>query len=269
MQGILPKAITKFMVGFGIITSFYFSFTAEVSHEKVEGLKGKTKTQVDTLAMKESNPTDTVRMKRFEKAKRVFSIYNKEVSDETVNTFLDVCEYYDIGKNEEAFDIFIGQICVESGAKQFAKNGKILRSSGNAIGISQIVPTTAFFYLKHYIPEKNRVELSKKGVNFDFIDSHELTTVHVTEDSTITYVSGEARKKTINWLKDERNNLYLWGYIMKRNLGRFNMFETLVAYNKGPAYLKHVPSPVTHEYVKKIRWIVYNRINNKENLAYN
>lgn len=269
MKGTIQKAILIFGVGVGLITSLYALSIYETPHERAEGLKGKINAQTDTFAMKKINPVDSTRMKRFKKVKRVFSIYNKEISDETINTFLNVCEHYGIGKNEKIFDMFIGQICVESGAQQFTKDGKILKSSGNAIGIGQIVPTTAFFYLNNYIPEADKVELTKRGVGFGFVNTHELTTVQVTEDSTITYVSGKARKKTINWLKNEKNNLYLWGYIMKRNLERFNISETLVAYNRGPAYVKHVPSPIAHKYVKKVRWIVYNRVNEEEGLAYN
>lgn len=242
----------------------------ENDYSKVESLKNNPQDTTDEFDLVDSpKKKDTTRIKRFKKTKRVFSEYNKNVSDETVETFLDVCQFYNLIKDEHHFNYYIGQICLESGAKQYSEGGEIIKSSGNAIGISQIVPTTAFFYLKHYIPPEDKKELKKKGVNTDFVENHELTVIKVNEDSVFKYVSGKARKKTVDWLKNEKNNLYLWGYIMKRNLNRFNMFSALVAYNKGPYYLTRVENSSEFIYVKKIRYIVYNKIKGGNNIAMN
>lgn len=272
MKRKLYMKITPFLLAFGLLFGGHFTDVFEKEHKEVEGLKDNDVTDTIGFDIDKTDefPMDSVYKERFTKVKRVFSVYNKDVTDETVRTFLTVCQHYDLIQSEELLDLFIGQICVESGAKQFWKDGIVIRSSGNAIGISQIVPTTAFLYMKHYIPEEEKKELKERyGIDMSFVKDHELTTVRVNEDSTFRYVSGVARQKTIDWLSNEKNNLYLWGCIMNKNLSRFDIYSTLVAYNRGPAFLNRVDSPFHHIYVKKIRGVVYSKIHNAQQMAQN
>jgi len=152
----------------------------------------------------------------------------------------------------EMLDWCVGQILLESGAKQYhqtgyPKEGQLVRSSGGAICIAQILPSTAYGYLNKYVTTEDAIDMATLGCTpFDFIVA----------DSC-------SRTKGINlsreWLKDETNNLILWGYIMRRKLNqRPNILKVLITYNAGTkgmnTYVNNGGQLHNHKYVKGIKY---------------
>ena len=82
-----------------------------------------------------------------------FKKYNKKIKIKTVKKFIEVCDSFNIDKNIKTLT---AQICLESGAKQ-TLNGKTLESSGNALGISQVTPYTAYLYFKNVISKNDKL----------------------------------------------------------------------------------------------------------------
>lgn len=175
-----------------------------------------------------------------------FKHYNEDIDEKTVEKFIQVVEYFKLDSTKRTFDLCISQICVESGAKQKNIDGTVVKSSGNAIGIAQIVPTTAFHYLKNVAGEENKYIFKDLGAtNYDFLLNSEK-------------LDKQTRKKVIKWTKNETNNLVLWGFIMKNILKKNNnkIKESLVAYNMGNAglfnYVKSGNNVNEHLYIVMI-----------------
>jgi len=180
-----------------------------------------------------------------------FKVFNPDLDSSTVFTFNKVCGYYDLDTTTEMLGWCVGQILLESGAKQYhqashPKAGQLVRSSGGAIGIAQILPSTAYGYLKKYVTTEDAIDMASLGCTpFDFIVA----------DSC-------SRSSGINlsreWLKDETNNLILWGYIMRRKLNqRPNILKVLITYNAGTSgmntYVNNGGQLHNHKYVKGIK----------------
>ena len=171
-----------------------------------------------------------------------FKKYNKNIKIKTVKKFIEVCDSFKINKNIKTLT---AQICLESGAKQ-SLNGKTLESSGNALGISQVTPYTAYLFFKNVISKNDKL-LKQLG-------GSEYKNILTTNDSKLR------RKKVQKWLSNETNNLIMYGYLMNRGIFKYGGLEnSLVVYSKGPYFLrKSLKSKVkldTLHYISSIKKI--------------
>jgi hypothetical protein len=171
-----------------------------------------------------------------------FKKYNKKIKIKTVKKFIEVCDSFNIDKNIKTLT---AQICLESGAKQ-TLNGKTLESSGNALGISQVTPYTAYLYFKNVISKNDKLLNQLGGSDYKNILN--------TNDSKLR------RKKVQKWLSNETNNLIMYGYLMSRGIFKYGgLKNSLVVYSKGPYFLrKSLKSNVkldTLHYISSIRKI--------------
>ena len=159
---------------------------------------------------------------------------------------------YGLDTSELLLKTCVSQICYESGAKHINSKGDILLSSGNAIAITQLVPTTGYFYLRNIITDEELNDMMTIGVTDpDFVKKYP------------RYKSSpEQRRETIKWLSNEVNNIVLWGYIMRHNLNKsgYTLNDALLAYNQGNGYLnKYInngKATSNHIYVKTINRLV-------------
>ena len=180
-----------------------------------------------------------------------FNVFNPELDSSTVITFNEVCKHYGLDSTEEMLEWCTGQILLESGAKQYyetnhPKSGKLVESYSGAIGISQIMPATAFGNLKKYVTEKEANDMYAMGCT---------SFAHIL-DSTCTKSEGITMAR--EWLTNETNNIILWGYIMRRKLDkRPNILKVLVSYNAGTGgmikFVNNGGQLSNHEYVKGIQ----------------
>jgi|TARA_B110000259_G_C14008415_1_gene398732 hypothetical protein len=199
---------------------------------------------------------DEIEHNEFDRVYKRFKLYNKNIDTLTVNHFIKVVKLYGLDTTNTIYDACISQICLESGAKQFYANGNVVVSSGNAIGISQIIPTTAHHYLKKVISSEDSLKIMELGAtDFSFVQDKKSFT-------------SKCRKKVIKWLERPENNIILWGYIMKHTLilRRYNITKTLVEYNIGGGglnrYIAEGNMPSGHHYVIMVRGII-KRFSNK------
>jgi len=224
----------------------------------------KTKAEKDNLEQK----LYKIHTIKFKRTFNTFKKYNPLIDTSTVETFLKVIQFYKLDSTTSLFNMCIAQLCHESGAKHHIKN-KVIESNGNALGISQIVPTTAFQYLRYTLSEKEKENMIKLGATpFRWIKKYNYKYKEVIyEDSTVTnlpYVGPYARTEIKNWLYSETNNIILWGYIMKHTLeaNNYNLNKSLLTYNQGQGfvfkYIKKGGNVWEHDYVQKINWISKN-----------
>ena len=150
-----------------------------------------------------------------------FKKYNKNIKIKTVKKFIEVCDSFKINDNIKTLT---AQICLESGAKQ-SLNGKTLESSGNALGISQVTPYTAYLFFKNVISKNDKL-LSQLG-------GSDYKNILITNDSKLR------RKKVQKWLCNETNNLIMYGYLMNHCIIKYGgLKNSLVVYSKGPYFLR-------------------------------
>jgi len=150
-----------------------------------------------------------------------FKKYNKNINTKTVNKFIEVCDSFKIKNNIKTLT---AQICLESGAKQ-TLNGKTLESSGNALGISQVTPYTAYLFFKNIISKDDRLLKDLGGSDYK--------NILVTNDKKLR------RKKVQKWLCNETNNLIMYGYLMNHCIIKYGgLKNSLVVYSKGPYFLR-------------------------------
>lgn len=176
-----------------------------------------------------------------------FEIYNSEIDTETVVLFLNSIDNFNL-RDELVFDLLVGQIMLESQAKQFytkehEKSGEVVRGASGEVGIAQIMPTTAIHYLERIV--KDPEELYSLGAtDYSFVFNNELS-------KDVKY------NLAVDWLTNVNNNLALWGFIMRDNLRENGVLEGFVAYNTGKGGLKRFLSkfkhPSKHRYIKAIK----------------
>lgn len=192
--------------------------------------------------------------KWFEYTYNRFKVYNRDIDSSTVELFLDVAEHYGFADDSTQYRLVVGQILLESGANQYyfkghPYEGRLVLSPVGAVGMTQIMPTTAYHFMDRVINEKDREVFKKFGADeFKFIDNEFLTKNEKVE---------LARK----WLTNKENNIIMWGYIMRHNMTKTgNLVKSLIAYNAGRGglniYMKNGNSIWNHDYVKGI----YNRL---------
>lgn len=193
--------------------------------------------------------------KRFEKfnfTKDRFGVFNSILEDSTVSRFIEVAEYFKLDSTEEMFNLFVHEIILESGAKQYyqpghPKEGQLVESYAGAVGIGQIMPNTAFSFLKRVVDSAEMYNLG--CTDFEWIHG-----------SKGTYSAPEPhiRAKVREWLINEDNNLALWGAIMRYNLDKQDndVILALISYNAGGgglnSFLSTGANPASHSYIKGI-----------------
>ncbi len=218
-----------------------FSITTIVLVRKIDSLESELSDK-DCLLDYFMNPED---FKSFSYVHKRFKEYNEKIEAKTIRKFIEVSEFYNLDTTDLLFDICISQICLESGANHLDKNCDVVKSSGHAIGITQIVPTTAFLFLKNQLSDQDKKDFIELGAtSFDFVND--------------ANKAKEVRAELIDWLCDETNNLILWGYMMHYSLERkdYNINHSLIIYNAGDSvlikFIKAGNNPKNFEYVKKI-----------------
>lgn len=175
-----------------------------------------------------------------------FEIYNPEIDTETVVLFLNSIDHFNL-RDELVFNLLVGQIMLESQAKQYyttghSKHGEIIRGTSGEVGIAQIMPTTALHYLEKVVKGNELYDLGVSDYSFVFNDK----------------LSKQKKyDKMVVWLSNINNNLALWGFIMHDNLKQNDVLEGFVAYNAGIGGLKRFLSSFKraskHKYIKSIK----------------
>ena len=217
------------IIGLGFLLQF-LSTPSTKKHDKI----------VEVVEEKTELPTN------FDYVYKHFKVYNAEIDTETVILFNNVCTHYKLDTTKQLLDLCIGQILYESGAQQYyasnhPKEGELVQSYAGAIGIGQIMPNTAYGIISKLSP-KDATGMLKLGC----------TPVY-----SIRY-SESVRKYSEKWISNKRNNLIMWGYIMKTNLSkRPNIYKALVSYNSGTGgmirFIKNGGDVYQHKYVRGIR----------------
>lgn len=172
-----------------------------------------------------------------------FKVFNPDIDTNTVVLFINTVDYYGLRKGD-LFDMLIGQVLLESRAMQFysnngTKKGEVVRGTSGEVGITQIMPSTALYYLSKVV--KDDYELYDLGASdFSFVYDDSLT-----KEIKLNMV--------ITWLSRIENNFALWGYIMREGLESNDMLSAFVIYNAGKGgMIKHLSSNGTlldHKYV--------------------
>lgn len=238
--------ITKKFIAFSSLTIIFGLTTSLKSNDG--DISNNLINSLDNLNVNEDFLNDSL----FNVAYKKFSYYNENIANTTVLQFVKVAKFYGLS-DANTFNLCISQICYESRARQYRDNGEIMKSSANAIGIAQIVPTTGFHNLKNVLTDEDRKEFIELGAtDMSFVDKYP----RYKNDTN-------AWNETKKWLTNETNNIILWGYIMKNSLGGGrDINSTFVAYNGGGGYLnswvKNGKSPNEHQYVRKISEITNN-----------
>jgi hypothetical protein len=179
-----------------------------------------------------------------------FKVFNPDLDSATVILFNEVCTHYDLDTTPELLKWCVGQILLESGAKQYyeighPKEGQLVKSSAGARGFTQIMPNTAYGNLKKYITDEEADCMYGLGAtSFEFIKKD-------TSKSALVNMSAE-------WIENETNNIILWGFIMRRKLNdRPDILKVLVSYNAGTGgminYVNNGGILSNHKYVKGIQ----------------
>ena len=145
-------------------------------------------------------------------------------------------------------DKMIAQLCTESSGKH-TKNNKVLISSGGAMGISQITPTTAFHFMKYSLKAKDKKRLNDIGV---VIPEWIATMKYSIDENGKRYLSKSNREKVKNFLADPRNNISLWTCMMSTLKDKYGMEKALIAYTDGEGSIKE-KNPSVHPYVKRVK----------------
>lgn len=212
-----------------ILTIFMFANNIVTSNES-KIVKIKT---CDDFIAKDTISLDT----NFTFTYKAFKFYNPEIDTQSVNKFLEVCNFYGFNTDEKVFKYCLGQLLLESGGKHY-KNGKINIGSGRYVGVAQISASSGL------------AVLTKRVNDSDFNDFKFLA-----NDSTL--IKPKTYSQSIKWLSDFDNNLILWGYMINYNLKMGSIEHALVRYNAGPGgyinYINSGNSVNNHHYIRGIK----------------
>lgn len=169
--------------------------------------------------------------KKFTYTFNAFKRFNNDIDSSTVIKFLEVVTYFRLDSTEQMFKWSVGQVILESGAKQYyqtghPKAGQLVKSPNGAIGFCQIIPTTALGYFKKRI-DSSMIEIMHSLGASDFSFAY---------DESI----GQTNKisQTTKWLTNETNNIILWAVIMRIKIDKDGgHLRALVGYNSGTNYM--------------------------------
>ena len=229
----MDKRLISILIGIGLILGLLFYKTITISSHVAE-----LECELDSITTIVNTPLPV----GFDYVMERFSLYNPSIDTATVSTFIKVTTHLGLDKDDEVFKMLVGQICLESGAKQFytsehKKFGKVIRGTSGEVGMTQIMPNTAIGYLSSHMG-----------------DEAELLALGATDFSFVTDKSGR-RAKMIQWLSHTDNNIILWGFMMRDNLEANGLIKGLVAYNAGHEGMRRFVKgndPETHSYVMSI-----------------
>jgi hypothetical protein len=184
-----------------------------------------------------------------------FKIYNRDIDSSTVDLFIRVADHYGFTKDSIQYRLAVGQILCESGANQYyykghPYEGQLVVSYAGAVGRTQILPSTAQYFMEKILSE-NDVKVFKTFGASDF---------SFAKDGKLS----RSKKRVLakEWLSDSENNIIMWGYIMRYNMSKTgnNIIKSLIAYNAGRGglslFMKRGNSIYKHEYVK----LIYKRL---------
>jgi len=227
------------------------SLTSEVNEIKNLGVESNTQTDAkingvffDLVVSTEEN------VKKFNYTFNAFKRFNNDIDSCTVVTFLEVVNHFRLDSTEQMFKWSVGQVILESGAKQYyqtghPKAGQLVKSPNGAIGFCQIIPTTALGYFRKRI------------------DSSMVETMHLLGASDFSFAYDESigqtnkLSQTTKWLTDETNNIILWAVIMRIKIDKDGgHLRALVGYNSGTnsmlAYVNNGGNLHNHSYIRGI-----------------
>ena len=201
---------------------------------------------------------DARRNKRLESIKTAIIQYNPDIKDKTVNTILTAIEAFDLDDAPEMYAYSIYQILYESRGRHTDKNGKIITSSANALGITQIRPVTAFHYLSMEMDSTDHALLQSLGADKIKFGDRDKVYKHVNEEGKTLWITPDRTlNKVSKWLENPTNGILLWGYIMRHNTNKYGHYNALVIYNAGKGGWQHYKtnhaSMWSHAYLRGIR----------------
>jgi hypothetical protein len=172
-----------------------------------------------------------------------FIEYNPKMDSTTIDNIYSVLSKLKIIENEVTLKYLIAQILLESGGNHTI-NGEVLTSYSGALGICQITPMTAYDYFNRILSNHDLILLEEFGAT----DFKSILFEDITKESRI--------KLTSEWLKIKKNNIILWGFIMKHNM-KLGLMDALVTYNSGfGGYISYSNSGKLlseHSYIVSIR----------------
>jgi len=200
---------------------------------------------------------DTVYVSMFDDATSVygyvyprFKVFNREIDSLSVEKFVEVMNYYELDTTQEMIELYVGQILLESGAKQYypsghPRSGKLVESYAGAIGFCQIMPNTCYGYMTKHMSSDNVQEVANLGgTDFEF----------AFDENIPRY---EKVRMCRDWLTNETNNMIMWGFITKNNIDRKgDIIKQLVSYNAGTGgmqkYINNGGVLERHDYIRGI-----------------
>lgn len=195
-------------------------------------------------------------IKNYKIVYKSFKNFNPYVDSLSAMIVTNVINEYSLVTDKESLKWLIGQILLESGAKQHyqpthPKEGQLLVSSGGAVGFTQILPSTALCYLTKKLSDTDKIIFNKLGAtDFSFINNK------LSHDDKINM--------TRVWLENETNNIIMWGKIMSSKLKNKTLKQALVSYNAGDGGLRKFISNGNdinkHKYIlgvrEKIKYVI-------------
>ncbi len=209
--------------------------------------------KVDRLESIVIKPTSTniTLPENFEFAFTRMQAFYPSIDTSTVIKIVATANKFELTNKMENFKWGIGQLLTESGGSQYHKEGtpkagKVLISSGGAIGIGQILPSTAYGYITSRAKDDDKKILKELGCS----------------DFSFMFDKKKSKKVKIaqakDWLKNETNNIALWGFIMKNNIEKKkNVMTALATYNMGDGgiktYLDSGQSVANNDYVVAVK----------------
>jgi hypothetical protein len=171
-----------------------------------------------------------------------FALYNAKIDTNTVIKYIEVVDAFNMREDTTHFDWLIGQVILESGARQFDNDGDVIRGTSGEVGMTQIMPSTALGLLS---------------------EIHDPTVLYDLGASDFSFTSKKSIDKkeklalTVKWLSKTNNNLILWGFIMSDNMRRNGILKGLVAYNAGIGGMRKFIGlfckPEEHKYIQGIK----------------
>lgn len=229
-----------FLIGFLFI---YLLHRIDIIEKKVDRLN------IDTLKVR-THFDDTTYKPTYNYILPKIIHFNDKADTNAIKCIAKVMHHYKLDKTKKVTIMFIGQILQESGVNQYycvgPLTGQLVVSCTGAIGISQILPSTALSYLS------NSTEKEKK----------EMTSLGCTDFNFVNKKTWSNKDKIKDWLMKKENNIILWGYIVHDMFSKNkDINKTLLAYNIGEGglkmYLDSGNVVTDHEYIISIK----NRVN--------
>lgn len=174
-----------------------------------------------------------------------FQKFNTNIDSAITRKFIEVMNFYNLDETQYMKQMYVGQILLESGAKQYRKNGDLVLSYAGAVGFCQIMPNTCRGYMEKYMDSTDIANFNMLGAtDFSFAFSNE---VSITKKNKMAH----------EWLTNVNNNIIMWGFITRNNLNRKgDIHKQLVSYNTGTvgmeSYLSNGGDCRNHRYIKGI-----------------